>query len=77
MPAIRSRLSNRGQPRGQASAIILDVIETILVATILLLLAVTPLLFSRGHVRQWTETAAARAYLDRLFGPAPRGSGEA
>ena len=63
-------MSYRGQPGVRASAIIVEVIETILVATILLLLAATPLLFSRGHVRQWTETAAARAYLDRLFGPA-------
>ena len=44
--------------------------ELILVAAIVLLLAVAPRLFARDHGR-WTETAAARAYLDRLLGPAP------
>ena len=46
--------------------------ELILVAAIVLMLAVAPFLFARGHRRQLTETAAARAYLDGLFGPAPR-----
>jgi hypothetical protein len=45
--------------------------ELILVAAIVLMLAVAPFLFARGHRRQLTETAAARAYLDGLFGPAP------
>jgi len=45
--------------------------ELILVAAIVLMLAVAPFLFARGHTRQLTETAAARAYLDGLFGPAP------
>jgi hypothetical protein len=46
--------------------------ELILVASIVLMLAVAPFLFARGHGRERTETAAARVYLDRLFGPARR-----
>jgi hypothetical protein len=44
--------------------------ELILVAAIVLLLAVAPFLFERGRVREWTDTAWSREYLDRLFGRA-------
>jgi hypothetical protein len=48
--------------------------ELILAAAIVLLLTVAPFLFARGHGQKQTETTAARAYLDRLFGPARRAS---
>ena len=46
--------------------------ELILALAIVLLWAVAPFLLSGRPGRQWTKTAAARAYLDRLFGPARR-----